>query len=153
MIHQIQLHLYRHSMTIHRSIILNMIYHHNFKDKTIYQNRSTEHQIHHRPSRFLPLHPDLVVEKYISLKTPSKMSTLAVKLARESFFGKNTMEKCTPKVKSEYDSLSEANLYDLKLYLVQSFPSLSRPDFEGYWKGCLNSIGQACKGLRAKNKK
>ena len=74
------------------------------------------------------------------MKTPSKMSTLAVKLACESFFD---MEKCTPQGKSEYDSLPEANLYNLKLYLVQLFPSLSRPDFEGYWKGCLNSIGQA----------
>ena len=79
------------------------------------------------------------------------MSTLAVKLARESFFGDNTMEKCTPQGKSEYDSLPEASLYNLKLYLVQLFPSLGRPDFEGYWKVCLNSIGQACKGLRKKN--
>jgi len=56
------------------------------------------------------------------------------------------MEKCTPQGKSEYDSLPEANLYNLKLYLVQLFPFLSRPDFEGYWKGCLNSIEQAWKG-------
>ena len=60
------------------------------------------------------------------------MSTLAVKPAHESFFGKNTMENCTPQGKSEYDSLPEANLDNLKLYLVQLFPSLSRPDFKGY---------------------
>ena len=56
-----------------------------------------------------------------------------------------------PQGKSEYDSLPEASLYNLKLYLVQLFPLLGRPDFEGSWKVCLNSIGQACKGLRKKN--
>ena len=58
------------------------------QDNSTYQNRSKAYQIYHGPSRFLPLHPDLVVKKFISLKTPSKMSTLVVKLAHESFLAK-----------------------------------------------------------------
>ena len=99
---------------------------------------------------FFPLHPDQVVNKYLQLKIPAKMSTLAVKLARESFFGEETMGNCTPQGKSDHDGLPKAQLLDLKLYLVQLFPSVSKPEFEGYWKTCLNSIGQACKAIRKK---
>ena len=100
---------------------------------------------YHQPiASFVPLHPDLVVEKYIGLKTPAMMSRLAVKLARESFFGEEVMEQCTSQV------LPKTELCNLKLYLVQLFPSLSKPEFEGYWKTCVTSIGQACKGIRTK---
>ena len=61
----------------------------------VYQNkrRPTLLLNQHEPpptlqSNFLSLHPDEVVEKYVTLKTPGAMSTLAVKLARESFLAK-----------------------------------------------------------------
>jgi len=110
---------------------------------------------YHHPC-FIPLHPDLVVEKYAALKKTGSMSRLAVKLARESFFGEEIMEKCTPQGKDEQTNglhgLPKTELYNLKLYLVQLFPSLSKSDFEGYWKLCITSIGQACKGIRTKQK-
>ena len=103
-------------------------------------------------SSFLSLHPDEVVENYTTLKTPGSMSTLAVKQARESYFGEAVMKRCTPQGKIEHDSLPNKELSQLKLYLKQLFPALSKPNFEGYWKTCLNSMGQACKGIRNKKK-
>ena len=41
------------------------------------------------------LPPDTVLSKYPSMTTISKLGRLAVKLARESFFGPEIMEKCT----------------------------------------------------------
>ena len=43
-------------------------------------------------------------------------------------------------------------MYKLKLYLVQLFPSFSKSEFEEMWKACIISIGQACKGIRLKQK-
>lgn len=80
------------------------------------------------------------------------MSRLAVKLARESFFGKDIMGSCTPHGKSNQDSLPRTKLLDLKRYLIRLFPTLNSADFEGYWKTCLTSIGQACKAIRNKSK-
>ena len=108
--------------------------------------------VSHAEPRFIPLHPDQVVEKYPQLKTPSGMSRLAVKLARESFFGEKVMGLCTPQGRSDQDKLPREPLLRLKLYLVRLFPSLSNADFEGYWKTCLTSIGQACKSIRNKKK-
>lgn len=94
------------------------------------------------------LNPDLVVEKYYKLKIPSKISTLAVKLARESFFGTDLMAKCTVKGTREFGPLPEAELLKLKWFLSQLFPTYTKPDFEAAWKNCMDSIGQACKNLR-----
>ena len=125
----------------------------------VYQNKRRPRLLlnQHEPpptlkSNFLSLHPDEVVEKYATLKTPGAMSTLAVKLARESFFGEEVMKRCTPQGKTEHDSLPDKELFQLKLYLKQLFPALSKADFEGYWKACSNAVGQACKRLRSGNK-
>ena len=65
----------------------------------IHDDKTIASQLH----RLILLLPDMVVEQYVTLKTPSAMSTLAVKLARESFFGEEVMKKCTPQGKTEYD--------------------------------------------------
>lgn len=101
------------------------------------------------PQILLP--PDDVVSNYIKLKNPSTMARLSVKLAREAFFGVELMGKCTVAGQRGFDSLPEAQLYNLKLYLVQLFPLLNRAEFEDKWKDCLISIGQACKSIRSKN--
>ena len=101
------------------------------------------------PQILLP--PDDVVSNYMKLKNPSTMARLSVKLAREAFFGVELMGKCTVAGQRGFDSLPEAQLYNLKLYLVQLFPLLNRAEFEDKWKDCLISIGQACKSIRSKN--
>ena len=111
-----------------------------FSNRYVDVNRTTQ--------RTTSLNPDLVVEKYYKLKIPSKMSTLAVKLARESFFGDELMAKCTVKGTREFGPLPEAELLKLKWFLSQLFPIYAKHDFEEAWKSCVNSIGQACKNLR-----
>lgn len=93
--------------------------------------------------------PFVVVEKYPMLKCMSRMPTLAVKLARESFFGKNMMVKCTVQGCREHPPLPPETLSKLKTFLSHLFvEKCTKPEFEGKWKICLNSIGQACKALR-----
>ena len=60
-----------------------------FRESPYYQNQYDS--TYGQPQQFIPIHPDQVVEKYKQWKTPSGMSRLAVKLARESYFG-----MCTP---------------------------------------------------------
>ena len=119
------------------------------RESPYYQNQYDS--TYGQPQQFIPIHPDQVVEKYKQWKTPSGMSRLAVKLARESYFGENVLGMCTPQGRSEQDKLPREPLLDLKLYLVRLFPTLNNAEFEGYWKVCLTSIGQACKSIR-KNK-
>lgn len=101
-----------------------------------------------RPQILLP--PDDVVSKYGKLKNPSTMARLSVKLAREAFFGKDVMMKSTVCGQRSHAGLPEAELYNLKLFLVQLFPFLNKAEFEDKWKECLVSIGQACKTMRSK---
>ena len=116
-------------------------------------SRSTSTSFHlnrHQPSRSsILVHPDEVVEKNINLKTPSKITKLALKLAKESFFGPETMAQCTVAGMRDLDGLPETELCSLKLYLFQLFPSFTKQEFEEIWKSCTNSIGQACKNMLA----
>ena len=118
-----------------------------YPTSSVYNRRHTTRTT--TPQILLP--PDDIVEKYSKLKNPSTMARLSVKLARESFFGLETMSKSTVAGQRGFASLPDAQLYNLKLYLVQLFPMLNRADFEDKWKECLTSIGQACKTIRSKN--
>lgn len=100
-----------------------------------------------KPQRLLP--PDEVVAQHIKLKNPSTMPRLSVKLARQSFFGTETMLKSTVYGQRGYGGLPEVQLTNLKLFLVQLFPLLNKAEFEDKWKECLTSIGQACKTMRS----
>ena len=102
-----------------------------------------------RPQRLSS--PDEVVTKYIKLKNPSTMLKLSVKLARVSFFGDETLIRCTVSGQREHASLPEIQLYNLKMFMVRLFPLLIRAEFEEKWKDCLIAIGQACKRLRKKH--
>ena len=110
--------------------------------------KTTRQRYNNYKSQIL-LPPDDVIAKNLMYKHPSTMPKLSVKLAKESFFGLNTMLNCTVCGQRDHPSLPEAQLYNLKLYLVQLFPLLNRAEFEAKWKDCLISIGQACKTLRS----
>ena len=93
-----------------------------------------------------------VLNKYIAAGVvhESKVNQLALQLARECFFGPKIMVRCTPKGGGELPALPQAELYELKQVVFKQFPQHWRnpASFEGMWKGCLNSIEQACKRLR-----
>ena len=94
--------------------------------------------------------PYTVTAKYPQLTTLSKISTLAVKLARECYFGKDLMKSCTVRGTREHDGLPADKLEDMKSFLQYLFPKCSQPEFERAWKNCVDAIGQCCNALRKK---
>jgi len=82
----------------------------------------------------------------VNLRVP----TLAVKLAKESYFGKRLMRDCTVKGTREQPALHADRLEQLKEFLRNFFSKMPSHEFEGLWRQCIDSIGQACKSLRKK---
>ena len=94
--------------------------------------------------------PAQTLHRYPKLHTEGRASVLAVKLARESFFGETTMSQCTVMGCGKYPALPATQLNMLKQTLFTLFPRYwSNPVlFEGMWKDCAEAIGQACKRIR-----
>ena len=95
--------------------------------------------------------PQAVVDKYPKMLKESKIPTLSIRLAQQSFFGKEVMSYCTFRGVGSYHALPETEVKKLKEFLKNlTLPSIvsSRPDFEILWKKCIESIGQSCKALR-----
>ena len=80
----------------------------------------------------------------------SKLPTLAVKLAKVSFFGAEVMSKCTVAGNRDLPGLPTNELESLKHTLFTLFPQYwqSPQEFEPLWKSCTEAVGQACKRLR-----
>lgn len=98
------------------------------------------------------IHSDRVLERYSKMKTESKIGTLAVKLARQSFFGDDIMKCCTVQGIREFPALPSVELGQLKQTLFQLFPQYWKnpAEFESVWSTCIDCVGQACKRLRSK---
>lgn len=76
---------------------------------------------------------------------------LAVKLARESFFGTDVLAKCTVMGCRDFPALPVNELNELKQLIFSMFPTYwNTPiEFESkVWCSCVTSIGQLCKRLR-----
>ena len=93
--------------------------------------------------------------RYPKLGVESKASVLAVKLARESFFGESVMARCTVMGCGKYPALPPNELNSLKQVMFAQFPKYwPNPIlFESLWKECMEAIGQACKRIRSENEK
>ena len=93
-----------------------------------------------------------VIEANHKLSKVSKVSTLAVKIARDAVFGEAVMRKCTAMGNRELPGLPRKELFEVKTALFDLFPSYwrSSEEFETVWATCIESIGQACKRLRLK---
>ena len=94
--------------------------------------------------------PYMVANKYKQLKTLSRISTLAVRLAKESYFGKWESVQWREKGTREHAALPAKTLDDLKRFLQNLFPNCTQPEFEVAWKSCLEALGQSCNSLRKK---
>ena len=93
------------------------------------------------------------MEKYPKLARKSKITILAVRLAKEAHFSKLNMSFCTFKGIGFCPALPEAEVKKLKSYLnTLCVPNLvtSKVEFEEIFKGCIDAIGQVCKELRKK---
>ena len=96
--------------------------------------------------------PSTVLAKYPKLRCESRIATLAVKLAKDSFFGVKTLSKCTVMGERELPGLPRAELLELKKLLFLQFPNFwnSKQQFEPIWKQCIDAVGQLCKRERCK---
>ena len=65
--------------------------------------------------------PD-ILRKYPTLRTECKMSILAVKLAKEAFFGDSILKRCTPRGWNDLPALPQVELNHLKATLFAQFP-------------------------------
>ena len=92
----------------------------------------------------------VVIDRNPKLLCESKASTLALKLARESFFGEAVMLKCTVAGDRELPGLPEHEVQLLKNQILTLFPGYwnSPVEFEPLWTKCTESIVQGCKRLR-----
>ena len=92
-----------------------------------------------------------VVRKYPNLRKENVIGKLAVKLAKEAFFGDDVMIMCTVMGCSNYPALPTQEFQQLKQTIFSLFPAcwLNHVEFESkIWSQCVNSIGQLCKCLR-----
>ena len=91
-----------------------------------------------------------VAHAHHHLCVPSKVTTLAVKLARKAVFGDNVMRRCTPYGARDFPELPITELAELKQTIRNLFPMYwNKPqEFEVLWTKCVDAIGQACKRLR-----
>ena len=80
-----------------------------------------------------------------------RVTTLALILARECFFGEDVMIQCTPQGGADKPGLPYAELMQLKEEIRKTFPQYwnAPQEIEWLWTRCLASIGQACKRLRS----
>ena len=77
------------------------------------------------------------------LQSVTKAGRLAVKLARDSYFGRDACEYCVRTAEGQIEKITA------RLYKVYRFDNLV--EFEPLWQKCLIAIGKACQGLRAKH--
>ena len=88
---------------------------------------------------------------YPSLHKENVVGKLAVKLAKESFFGTEVLRRCTFMGCRDYPVLPIKKFNELKQAIFSLFPNYwnHQVEFETkIWSVCANSIGQLCKRLR-----
>lgn len=93
-----------------------------------------------------------IFQKYPKLLCESRIGTLAVKLAKDAYFGKDVMVQCTVAGERDLPGLPLDELHQLKQALYMQFHQFwqSPQEFEPLWKTATGAIGQSCKRLRSK---
>ena len=89
------------------------------------------------------------------LNSDSTVTTFALTLARESFFGEDVMVQCTSHGYGDTPGLPLLELLQLKEEVRRHYPKYwnSPQEFELKWKACTESISQGCKRMRKKSLK
>jgi hypothetical protein len=97
--------------------------------------------------------PELVIQYYPKLLNIEKISRLAVKLAREAYFGSELMRASTVYGCRNIPGLPKHKVDDLKKFLCLIFPDLRQNPtiLEDKWKQCVHAINHACASLRKAN--
>ena len=115
-------------------------------------SKHTEFPLEDIPDRLLPV--ENVAWLYKHLLIESKFSAVAVKLAREVFFGDAVLKECTPRGWGSIPALPHTKLNALKMTLFDLYPCFwSKPEcFERKWTSAQEALAQVCKRLRQKNR-
>ena len=98
------------------------------------------------------LKPDAVINKYPKLMSLANIGRLAVRLACESYFGKDLLKKCTVVGCNDKPALPKHLVLDLKAKLLSIHPQFRTTpvEFEPFWCKCVGAINHCAAGLRAK---
>jgi hypothetical protein len=96
--------------------------------------------------------PETVIQKYPKYLNTANMTRLAVKLAREAYFGTQLMKKSTVYGCTNKPPLPKEDVENLKKFLFSLFPEMRQCpwEFEEKWKRCTDAINHACAILRNK---
>jgi len=101
-----------------------------------------------------------VVEEHNEWKNTQKMPTLCQTVARQCFFGKRVMMRCTAGGRSSenesgqcFFGLPREEMASLKQAMFDPFPDLPAEEFEPHWKKCVTAVGSACRCFRNKEEK
>ena len=91
--------------------------------------------------------PAKVLHKYPQLISPAKISTFAVRLCKEAYFGKYVMSFCTFSGSGSLTGLPEAQFMAMKAFLFKvCVPALgSKIEFEGFYKNVPHLWGKPAK--------
>lgn len=94
--------------------------------------------------------PADVIKRNSNLVTAKKAPQLAIKLAKQCYFGDSILVKCTVAGHRKFNALPTQPLNELKQAIFELFPIYHQNpvSFESLWKDCAESIGQYCKRLR-----
>ena len=111
---------------------------------SVYLNKSSSQSIQ------VLLDPDEVIEKYPKLRNISHIGRLAVRLAAESYFGKEVLRKSTVHGLQGHQPLPEDQIRALKKKIISIHPKyIDMPvEFEPLWAKCVNAINHHASGLR-----
>lgn len=103
------------------------------------------------PSESL-LHPDVVIQKYPKLRTLSTAGRLAVRLAIESYFGKELLRQSTVYGQKDLPPLPRDKVMQLKnkLLSIHLANVSSEVEFEAVWTKCVNAVNHSASSLRSK---
>ena len=99
------------------------------------------------------LDPDEVIEKYPKFRNISNVGRMAVRLASESYFGKEVLKKSTVFGMHGNLPLPEDKVKTLKKKILSLHPKyIDTPvEFEPIWTKCVNAINHHASGLRKKS--
>lgn len=97
------------------------------------------------------LSPDEVIKKYPKYVNTSNIGRLAVRLAREAYFGKELMKKSTALGCQDKPRLPKEKLDSLKLKLLSLFPQFAAAphEFEPLWTRSVAAINHHAASLRS----
>ena len=79
-------------------------------------------------------------------KSVASLRILAVALARDAVFGRQTMSRCSLSGRKGTASLAQHKMDYIKTLLRLRAPGKSDTEFEYIWSICRNSISKSCQG-------